>query len=118
MAGYDKEALYLHYTTFGKSEGRLAVNPEDAGRVAKMQSEIKAITISFAGDCTLGGYKGQDRGNQWRGYYELYGNDYFFKNVKEIFEQDDITFVNLEGALMPYEQVIKRHIQSRVSLSM
>lgn len=73
-----------------------------------MQSEIKAITISFAGDCTLGGYKGQDRGNQWRGYYELYGNDYFLKNVKEIFEQDDITFVNLEGALTPYEQVIKK----------
>lgn len=108
VVGYDKEALYHHYVTFGKSEGRLATNPDDAEEVARMQAEIRTVTISFAGDCTLGGYKGQGRGNQWRDYYELYGNDYFFKNVKEIFEQDDITFVNLEGALTPYEQVVEK----------
>jgi len=105
--GTDPAALYQHYVLFGKLEGRSATNPADAEEVARMQ-EIRKLTISFSGDCTLGGYKGQGSGNLLRDYYQLYGNDYFFKNVKEIFEQDDITYVNLEGALTPYAQVVQK----------
>ena len=106
--GTDPAALYQHYINFGQTEGRSATNPADAGEVARMQEEVRTLTISFAGDCTLGGYKGQGSGNLFRDYYEMYGNDYFFQNVREIFEQDDITYVNLEGALTPYKQVIEK----------
>lgn len=107
-AGTDPVILYQHYVNFGKAEGRSATNPADAEEVARMQEEIRELTISFAGDCTLGGFKGQGGGNLLRDYYELYGNDYFFQNVKEIFEQDDITYVNLEGALTRYPQVVEK----------
>lgn len=77
----------------------------DIGKIIKKQQEMKKITISFAGDCTLGGYKGQGGGNLFRDYYDQYGHEYFFQNVREIFGQDDITYVNLEGALTSYGQV-------------
>lgn len=105
--GNDTAVLYQHYVQFGKSEGRLATNPADAEEVERLQNEPRKLTISFAGDCTLGGYKGQGgNGNLFRDYYDKYGNDYFFQNVREIFAQDDITYVNLEGALTPYPQVV------------
>lgn len=106
--GTDSAALYQHYINFGKAEERSATNPADAEKVAKMQEEVRKITISFAGDCTLGGFKGQGAGNLFRDYYEMYGNEYFFKNVREIFAQDDITYVNLEGALTSYKQVVDK----------
>ncbi len=106
--GTDPLALYQHYVSFGRSEGRSATDPADAEQVSRMQAEVRQLTISFAGDCTLGGFKGQGGGNLWRDYYNLYGNDYFFKNVREIFDQDDITYVNLEGALTPYKQVAEK----------
>lgn len=106
--GTDSGALYQHYVNFGKAEGRSATNPADAEKVAKMQEEVRTLTISFAGDCTLGGFKGQGGKNLFRDYYELYGNDYFFQNVRDIFERDDITYVNLEGALTPYKQVVDK----------
>lgn len=73
-----------------------------------MPQENKTVTISFTGDCTLGGFKGQGPGNQFKDYYEEYGNEYFFKNVTEIFQNDDITFVNLEGALTSHPQVAEK----------
>ncbi|MDE6618964.1 MAG: CapA family protein [Lachnospiraceae bacterium] len=106
--GTDSAALYQHYINFGKAEERSATNPADAEKVTKMQEEVRKITISFAGDCTLGGFKGQGAGNLFRDYYEMYGNEYFFKNVREIFAQDDITYVNLEGALTSYKQVVDK----------
>ncbi len=106
--GIDPVVLYQHYVNFGKAEGRLATNPEDAATVEQMQNEFRKVTISFAGDCTLGGYKGQTGGNVFDEYYRQYGSEYFFKNVREIFEQDDITFVNLEGALTSYPQVVEK----------
>jgi poly-gamma-glutamate synthesis protein (capsule biosynthesis protein) len=71
--------------------------------------KIKKITISFAGDCTLGG----DRERQgYHGHFDWYFNEiakkdylYFFSGVKEIFEKDDYTIVNLEGVLTESENV-------------
>lgn len=106
--GMETASLYQHYVNYGKLEGRLATDPADAEEVARLQDAVRTLTISFAGDCTLGGFKGQSGGNQFRDYYEMYGNDYFFQNVREIFAQDDITYVNLEGALTPYKQVVEK----------
>lgn len=69
----------------------------------QVQAEEK-ITISFAGDCTLGGFKGQGSGNQFKDYYDKDNPSYYFKNVQNVFSNDDITFVNLEGALTYHPQ--------------
>lgn len=61
--------------------------------------ENNKITISFAGDCTLGTYYGQGEWNRFDKIAEKNGYEYFFKNVKPYFEKDDLTVVNLEGPL-------------------
>lgn len=63
----------------------------------------KTITISFIGDCTLGGYRGQSSGGTYNEYYDANGGDYFLSNVKSIIDKDDITFINLEGAFSSKE---------------
>ena len=58
------------------------------------------ITITAAGDCTLGTYTtGSGARSKFKSYVDKYGYDYFFQNVRELFSQDDLTIVNLEGPL-------------------
>ena len=54
------------------------------------------VVISFAGDCAFDAFRGSayDFESCWKN-----GADYYLGNVKPIFAADDITFVNLEGAL-------------------
>lgn len=58
-----------------------------------------SITISAAGDCTLGGDAINGGLKRFEKVFDEYGEEYFLENVKHIFEADDITVVNLEGAL-------------------
>ena len=62
------------------------------------------ITITFVGDCTLGTYLGQSPGNRFDEVYNENGSKYFFSNVYSIFNNDDITLVNLEGPLTSEKQ--------------
>lgn len=66
----------------------------------KEEAEVN-FTISFAGDCTLGNYAGQAYDGSFNQEYKRQGNDptYFLKKVKDVFEKDDLTVVNLEGPL-------------------
>lgn len=58
------------------------------------------ITISAAGDVTMGNYLGQDYSYSFRQTYDkVQDNNYFFENVYDIFSNDDMTLVNLEGPL-------------------
>jgi poly-gamma-glutamate synthesis protein (capsule biosynthesis protein) len=54
------------------------------------------ITLSFAGDTTLGNNAGK---SFFADTYKKQGAGWFFGDVKKIFEKDDLTIVNLEGAL-------------------
>lgn len=56
-----------------------------------------SITISVVGDCTLGTDENFNYSRSLNAYYEKYGAEYFLKNVKNIFESDDLTIANLEG---------------------
>jgi poly-gamma-glutamate synthesis protein (capsule biosynthesis protein) len=59
-----------------------------------------SITISAAGDVSLGNHQEQDYPASFRQTYDLADDKgYFFQNVRDIFEQDDFTLVNLEGVL-------------------
>ena len=64
-------------------------------------AQVSSLTISAAGDVTLGGDQ------RWMGYhyfmrvFEENNQDfsYFFRNVQHIFEASDLSIVNLEGTL-------------------
>ena len=57
------------------------------------------LTITAAGDCTFGGMEGSKGRRRFLQYVKEYGYDYFFESVRAIFENDDLTLVNLEGPL-------------------
>lgn len=63
------------------------------------EGEVR-ITISAAGDVTMGNYLGQGYEVSFRQTYDQgVGDGYFFENVSDIFSGDDLTLVNLEGPL-------------------
>ena len=64
----------------------------------RVRSEVD-LTISAAGDCTLGDDINFNPMNSFSTVHSMYGSSYFLENVRSIFESDDITFVNLEGTL-------------------
>lgn len=58
------------------------------------------ITISAAGDVTLGNYYDQGYSGTFQETYDKEQDfSYFFQNVYDIFSTDDMTIVNLEGPL-------------------
>lgn len=83
-------------------EDRLQQDEEPDESAWEMPEEPSAlyITISAAGDVTLGNYFDQ---GYWGSFRETYAKErdpaYFFENVYEIFSEDDMTIVNLEGPL-------------------
>lgn len=74
-------------------------------------NEDSTVKISFVGDCTLGSFLGSS--NSFGKYWNKYGSEYFFSNVKPIFESDDITFVNLEGPLTTHKQEAVKEFSMR-----
>jgi len=75
--------------------------PADSTPVQTMPESNKiSITISAAGDCSLGNHIEQDYNSSFNQAYDTEGGaEYFLRNVKEIFAADDMTIVNLEGVL-------------------
>ncbi len=61
--------------------------------------EVITLTISAVGDITFGGNQKTTYPYSFDEYYDLYGADYFMKNVAEIFRADSFTVANLEGTL-------------------
>ncbi|MDE7251467.1 MAG: CapA family protein [Acetatifactor sp.] len=71
-----------------------------------IESEEITITITAAGDVTMGNYVGQDYTWSFREMYDNTDNKgYFFENVYDIFSQDDMTIVNFEGVLTFSEEL-------------
>ena len=64
------------------------------------EPEVVTITVSLAGDVTMGNYVGQIYTNSFNEMYAAVDSDeYFLENVFGLFGQDDMTLVNLEGVL-------------------
>lgn len=61
--------------------------------------DVRTVTISAVGDCALGPVQTKGYDGSFYEYYDLYGADYFFSGVRDIFEADDFTLVNLECVL-------------------
>lgn len=60
----------------------------------------KTVTMTFVGDCTLGSEERlKDAPDSYVSMTKSKGYDYFFANVRHLFENDDLTIVNLESVL-------------------
>lgn len=82
-----------------KQEAETEATPVPVTSPAPNQNMVR-ITISAAGDCSLGNHKEQDYSASFNQAYDTEGGaDYFLRNVRDIFAADDITIVNLEGVL-------------------
>ncbi len=74
----------------------LSEQAEEPLKLPTPSAEV-SITISVVGDCTLGTDENFNYARSLNAYYEINGPAYFLKNVKSIFEADDLTIANLEG---------------------
>ena len=83
---------------------------DDGGRAPSQASDLTieeqekeeppvSITVSAAGDCTLGTDENFDQSRSLNAFYDSNGPAYFLQSVKPIFEADDLTIVNMEGTL-------------------
>ncbi len=99
-------ALVRHFTgnnnseqKAGKQASDLTIEEQKAEKEKEEESKPVSITISAAGDCTLGTDEYFDPSTSLNAYYDSNGPEYFFQNVKSIFDADDLTIVNMEGTL-------------------
>lgn len=60
---------------------------------------VRTIRITAVGDCTFATDVNASRALGFVSYAEKYGTEYFLRNVREIFSEDDLTIVNFEGTL-------------------
>lgn len=75
-----------------------------------IEPEVVTVTISAAGDVTLGDLYGSTYEWSLGEMYDLTSPAYFFESVKPVFEADDMTIVNFEGVLtLTDERVEKKY---------
>lgn len=82
----------------GETQQQEALTTSDTAADTVQSTEF---TVSFAGDCTLGTDENFDTSTNFTAMVNKQNKDYsyFLKNVKSIFEADDLTVVNFEGTL-------------------
>lgn len=68
----------------------------------------RQITVSLAGDCSLGKLATHTYGGSFNDYFDRNGPEYFFQNVRAIFEADDMTLVNFEGVLTESNHLVPK----------
>ncbi|MBO6215561.1 MAG: CapA family protein [Lachnospiraceae bacterium] len=66
---------------------------------AEPEPDITTVTVSATGDCAIGRVHIHGYNLSFEDYYDRNGPDYFMKNVREIFREDDFTLINCECTL-------------------
>lgn len=89
----------LYFRSNAKTKAEEAVKTEVKNEPQVPVVKKAQITMSFAGDCTIGYDNNFGYANSFPAVFKKNNSDYsyFFKNVKNIFAIDDLTTVNLEG---------------------
>ena len=91
------------------AEGTESTQSDAATEADTQQPQMSTIVITATGDCTLGNNQEQSYDGSFNSYYDSKGQDYFFGGVRDIFEADDMTLINLECVLSDAtERVEKR----------
>lgn len=81
-----------------KSNGN-STSSENIPAMKETQAPIRTLTLTATGDCTFATDINASIELGFVTYAEEYGNDYFMKNVRSIFNEDDLTLINFEGTL-------------------
>lgn len=84
---------------------------DDAGEKAPADAPepvIQTLTLTATGDCTLGKTQTHGYVGSFYEYYDHYGEDYFFRNVRDVFANDDLTIINLECVLTNSENLVEK----------
>lgn len=76
---------------------------EDATEEMVKEPVIQTLTLTAAGDCTLGKTQDHSYEGSFYDYYDSKGESYFFQGVSDVFQTDDFTLVNLECVLTESE---------------
>lgn len=86
--------------TGGKKQKEETAISEEMEKTTKRKNKTVSFTISAVGDCTFGTDENFAYEGSMPAKYDEVGNfNYFFENVKSVFEEDDLTIVNFEGTL-------------------
>ncbi len=95
-------------------------NNQSQAKEEKREPVKKDITISFAGDVTMGNYKGSSYYGSFDHEFKRQGEDYnyFLKNIKPVFEKDNLTVVNLEGPLTTASNAKEKNLHLKESQGM
>ena len=91
-------------TTPAPTDTPAAPAASDGGETAggdKASAEPVTLTVTFAGDCTLGTDINYENERSFNSRWQAEEGDatYFLCNVADLFGADDLTVVNMEGAL-------------------
>ena len=116
-------AILLALAVLGCSQPQGTMNSQDFEQMGEGETEIvieqavsepkeepipkenAEVVISLAGDCSFGKLSVHSYERTFDEYFDKYGAEYFFQNVKTIFEADDLTLVNFEGVLTESKDV-------------
>ena len=73
---------------------------EEGEASSSVAAGTTTVTVSVAGDCTLGTDEYFNYSTSFNAMYESVADpSWFFENVYDIFSEDDLTIVNMEGTL-------------------
>ena len=81
---------------------KIATSPSDEipdKKPVATEQPVRTLTVTATGDCTFATDVNASRELGFVAYAEQYGTDWFFRNVRDIFDEDDLTIVNFEGTL-------------------
>ena len=109
--------LYLYQKNnndqMASADSELKEEPQEEINQEILQQEedpIKTVTISAVGDCTIGWDTRYNPARTFNTYLEKNDGDYgyYFAEVKDIFEEDDLTIVNLEGTFTEHKTKVPK----------
>ena len=81
---------------------KTAKSPEKENIVATpvpTEEIVRTLTVTATGDCTFATDINASQELGFVSYAEKYGTDWFFDKVRDIFQEDDLTIINLAGTL-------------------
>lgn len=94
------EIVGIPIPTEAPIESSEEISPEPEPEAAEPAPDILTVTISAAGDCSLGNHQDQEYAYSFRQAFDQTEDEgFFFENVRDIFANDDMTIVNFEGVL-------------------
>ena len=90
-----------------KSKKKASATTSKETKTQKKESSALAeevdIKMSFTGDFILGMDEAFAYDTSFNAYFDNRGPDYFLQNVRQTFQEDDLTVINMEGTLTTQE---------------